>query len=69
MMLDAVVDQLEKNRCQQKQIRKEFHLYSTMAIQAKSRLMQLTKEQIHLRTWGVIHEKLQSKDTASESVK
>lgn len=67
-MLEAVAIQLENNRRQQEQIRKEFHRYSAMAVQAKSQLMQLTKEQIHLRVWGCRNAELQTKNDTSETL-
>ena len=66
-MLEVVAIQLENNKRQQDRIRKEFHRYSDLAVQAKDALMQLTKEQIHLRMWGCRNAKLQAKNTDSES--
>ena len=52
-MLDAVAVQLENNRRQQGQIRKDFYRYSDLAAQAKIRLMGLAEEQINLKIWGM----------------
>ena len=68
-MLEAVAIQIENNRRQQEQIRKDFYRYSDLAAGAKIQLMQLTKAQIHLGVWGCRNAILQEKkNTDAESI-
>jgi len=66
-MLEAIATQMENNRRKQEQCRKDFYRYSALAHRAKGQLMQLTKEQIHLKMWGCINAKLQNENAVDES--
>lgn len=62
-MFDAVKAQMENNRRQQEQIRGRFNRYSKLAAQAKIKLIQLTKEQIHLKIWGCRNAKAENNNS------
>ncbi len=67
-MLEAVATQLENNRCQQKQIRRDFNRYSNLAAHAKNELQKLTREQIHLKEWGCRNAKLLEENATRETI-
>jgi len=67
-MSDTVADQLENNRRQQEQIRRNLNRYSNLVELARIRLMQLTKEQINLKVWRVRNEIQEAENVDCETI-